>query len=426
MKKKTLIIGIIAIIAVVTFFVLLLKDSESESQFSFVEIKRGNLENIVSSTGTLNPVRTVEVGTQVSGIINELFVDFNDNVKKGQVLAIIDTVKLAVAIREAKSELIRAEAQYDQSIYNYNRNKDLFEQHLVSELDFKTSETEKRTAYASLMTSKITLERAETSMNYAVVKSPIDGKVIHRSVEPGQTVAASFQTPTLFLIAEDLSKMEIHADVDESDVGQIKEGQSVRFTVQAYPDKTFNGTVRQIWLQPTTIQNVVNYTVVVDAANDEGLLLPGMTATVDFIIEQRQDVLLVPNTALRFQPTEEMIANVRKNIHNRFDTLPDSIRVRRRQQTEIPQGQFAENQPKPSSFNENVMKNIASLWYIDDEGNFDVRMVRGGLTNGKMTEITSDFGIYEGMRVINGFLKSSEEQSSERRFGPGFGGRPPF
>jgi len=304
MKKKKLIIGIIAIVAVVTFFVLLLKDSESESQFSFVEIERGNIENIVSSTGTLNPVRTVEVGTQVSGIINELFVDFNDNVKKGQVLAILDTIKLAVAIREAKSGLIRAEAQYDQSIYNYNRNKDLFEQHLVSELDFKTSETEKRTAYASLVTSKIALERAETNMKYAVVKSPIDGKVIHRSVEPGQTVAASFQTPTLFLIAEDLSKMEIHADVDESDIGQIKEGQEVRFTVQAYPDKTFNGTVRQIWLQPTTIQNVVNYTVVVDAANDEGFLLPGMTATGDFIVAQVQDVLLVPNTALRFQPTE--------------------------------------------------------------------------------------------------------------------------
>ncbi len=425
MKKKKLIIGIIAIIAVVIFFVLLLKDSEPESQYSFVEIERGDLENIVSSTGTLNPVRTVEVGTQVSGIINELFVDFNDNVKKGQVLAILDTVKLAGSIREAKSGLIRAEAQYDQSIYNYNRNKDLFEQHLVSELEFKASETEKRTAYASLLTSKITLERAETNMKYAVVKSPIDGKVIHRSVEPGQTVAASFQTPTLFLIAEDLSKMEIHADVDESDVGQVKEGQPVRFTVQAYPDKTFNGRVRQIWLQPTTIQNVVNYTVVVDAANDEGFLLPGMTATVDFIVEHRQDVLLVPNTALRFQPTEEMIANVRKNIHNRFDTLPDSIRVRRRQPAEIPQGKFAENQPKPSSFNENVMKNSASLWYIDDEGNFAVRRVRTGITNGKMTEIVSNISIYKGMRVINGLLKSSEKQSSERRSGPGFG-RPPF
>lgn len=277
LKKRTkIIIGAVLLVAVVVFCgTIIRKHSNGSAKFTYARVERGNIENTISSTGTLNAKGTVEVGTQVSGTISKVSADFNDRVRKGQILAVLDTTALASSVRDAEANLVKAQAQYDLARTKYEDAQELYQNNLISKIDFKTSKTEYQAARATLLSAQANSERTHTNLKYAVIRSPINGTVINRNIEPGQTVAASFSTPTLFVITEDLSQMEIHAYVDESDIGQVKKGQSVRFTVDAYPDETFYGTVRQIRLQPETIQNVVNYTIVVDATNDKGLLLPG-------------------------------------------------------------------------------------------------------------------------------------------------------
>ncbi len=333
MKKKVLIpLGVI-VAALAVFLILWAGRNGAESTYQFVEITRGNLENTVSATGTVNPVSTVEVGTQVSGIIDVLNVDFNDVVRKEQVLAVLDTSLLKAAVLDAQAQVDRTQPLYDQAVADHRRNLPLFEKGFISEQEFLPLEISVKTTRASLQSARVALGRAETNLDYAVIRSPIYGTVIQRAVEQGQTVAASLQAPVLFIIAEDLSQMEIHAQVDESDIGYIQEGQTVRFDVQAYPDRMFSGIVKQVRLQPTTVQNVVNYTVIVDAPNPDGLLLPGMTATIDFIIEQREDVLLVSNAALRLQPTQEMLQEIRRTMQRRLESMPNSIRNQTRERT---------------------------------------------------------------------------------------------
>ncbi len=430
MKKIFVIGGILIIaIAVVGYFFLGGQNS-NEGDFEFAEIKRGNIENIVSSTGTLSAVGTVEVGTQVSGIVDQVYVDFNDEVKKGQVLAVLDTTLLAIAIRDAEAGVLRAKAQYDQAKSDFDRSKILYEKNLISELEFTAAKTQLQTSLASLKSSEVSLERAKNNFKYAVICSPINGKVINRNVEPGQTVAASFSTPTLFLIAKDLSKMEIRTFVDESDIGEIIEGQEVRFTVQAYSDITFTGFVKQIRLQPQSIQNVVNYTVIVDAENDDGLLLPGMTATVDFVIEQKQNVLLVPNTALRFQPTEKMLEEYRANMQKAFESLPDSVKERSRQRLEgfrQSSGGTGEGMRGMSegTQNMNMPRDISRLWYIDENGKPNMMRIRIGATDGKVTEIKSGRDVKESMKVITGLAKKDVQATSNRTPSPTFR-RSPF
>ena len=334
--KKIILIAIVVVVAlVVGVRYVSVRSDHKEGPYQFVEVTRGDLENVISSTGTLRAVGTVEVGTQVSGTIDRMDVDFNDSVREGQVLAVLDTALLRIAVLDAEANLFRAQAQYEQAQAEYTRNLPLFEKGYLSEKEFLPIRINVKTTDAAVRLAQTSLERAQTNMNHAIIRSPIDGMVIQRNVEPGQTVAANFSAPTLFVIAKDLSHMEIYATVDESDIGQIKEGQSVRFTVEAYPDETFYGTVRQIRLQPITIQNVVNYTAVIDVVNESGLLLPGMTATVDFVVEERKDVWLVPNAALRFRPTQEMLAELRKRMRargqERLNALPDSLKERARQ-----------------------------------------------------------------------------------------------
>ncbi len=277
-------------------------DAAVKPPFQVAEVHRGTLETLVSSTGTLAAVETVDVGTQVSGTISRLAVDFNDRVKKGQVLAVLDPALFQAAVAEAEATVQKARAQLAQAEDEFRRNKPLLEQGFISEQDFLPYQTGVATAKADLASAQAGLKRAQTNLSYAVIRSPIKGIIIARNVDAGQTVAASFNTPTLFVIAKDLANMQIEATVDESDIGQIRQGQAVRFTVQAYPDRTFTGKVTQIRLQPQTISNVVNYTVIIQAENARGLLLPGMTATVDFVVAQVKNALLVPNAALRFQP----------------------------------------------------------------------------------------------------------------------------
>jgi HlyD family secretion protein len=279
------------------------RSPNGQPRYLLAQVTRGSLESLVSSTGTLAALETVEVGTQVSGTIARIEADYNDSVRKGQVLAVLDQALFTAQVLEAEANVTRARATLVQAEDEYRRNQPLFEKGFLSAQEFLPVSTAVDTARATLAAAEASLARARTNLAYTVIRSPIDGTVIKRSVEAGQTVAASLNTPTLFLIARDLSHMRIEADVDESDIGQIRNGQRVRFTVQSYPGETFAGTVSQIRLQPRTISNVVNYTVLIDAHNDRELLLPGMTATIDFVVNRVDDALLVPNAALRFQPS---------------------------------------------------------------------------------------------------------------------------
>ncbi|NDY71607.1 efflux RND transporter periplasmic adaptor subunit [Desulfobacter hydrogenophilus] len=271
------------------------------SQFRMEKIKRGSIENTVSCTGTLSAVGTVEVGTQVSGTINKVLVDYNDRVTKGQILAELDLDTFNAAVDAAAASVIKTSALYKQATADYERNKPLYEQGHLSAEEILVYKTEKETARAEFLSAQAVVKKEKINLRNAQIRSPINGVVLQRDIEEGQTVAASLSTPTLFIIAENLSNMEIEASVDESDIGMVNKGQKVTFTVQSYPDDLFYGTATQIQMNPTEISNVVTYTVIVAAPNMDGKLLPGMTATADFVVEKAENKLLVSNAALNFR-----------------------------------------------------------------------------------------------------------------------------
>ncbi len=415
MKKILYSIGIIIVVVAIGLIIFNAVSSKgANNQYTFDKITRGNLVNTVSSTGTINAVSTVEVGTQVSGIIDKLYVDFNDQVRKGQLMAVLDTVLLKTTLMDAQANMEKAKAQLEQANADYERNLPLFQKKLISEAEFLPIQIQLKTQKANLISAQASLERAERNLKYAFIHSPINGTVIQRNVEEGQTVAASLQAPVLFVIAEDLSKMEIHAQVDESDIGVIKDGQKVTFTVQAYPDKTFNGVVRQIRLQPTTVQNVVNYTVIIDAANNDNLLLPGMTATIDFIVEERKDVLLVPNTALRFQPSEEVMKNFISKEQKQFESMPDSLKSKMQFG-----GTFQRGQNSGYSSGQRP-KDSGRVWYLDNNHNLAMARFKTGATDGKETEIVKSRELEEGMQVIIGMKQNGNESNSNNNRPRGF------
>ena len=304
--KKIYLYIIVGVVVVGTGGYFLLSGSGTkEAKYRTEKASRGGIVVQVRATGTINPVKTVAVGSQVSGIISKINVDFNSNVKQGEVIATIDETLLAASVKEAKANLARNQAQVNQSQRDLKRTTDLFSKELVSQSDLDAAKTAYETAKAQCMQTEAALERANVNLKYAVIKSPIDGVVISRDVDVGQTVAASLQTPKLFSIANDLKSMQVEASVDEADIGQIKVDQPVTFTVDAYPEEQFKGRVSQIRLAPATVQNVVTYTVVIEVPNPDLKLRPGMTATVSVLIDKRDDVLRVPTLALRFQPPQE-------------------------------------------------------------------------------------------------------------------------
>ncbi len=422
-KKRLLIIGIVVIAAVVLWLVLGRGDGQGENRYEFAEIERGDLENIISSTGTLSPVGMVEVGTQVSGTIEKVLVNYNEGVRRGQVLAVLDTTMLAASVRDGRANVLKAEALYRKAEIDNDRSIELYERELISESEIEEFRANTMSFEASLLSAKASLDRARANLNYAVIRSPIDGKVIARNVEPGQTVAASFSTPTLFVIAEDLAEMEILAYVDESDIGQITEGQTVRFTVEAYFEQDFHGIVREVRLLPQTVQNVVNYTVVVDATNEEGLLFPGMTATADFLIEEREDVLLVTNAALRLRPTMGMLMEMKESMQKRMEAMPDSVRERvsadrekRGEGGHASSGGWGQGGGHPGGGFGSGMElpeGVGRLWHLDENGRLGVTQIVKGATDGRTTEIVSG-DVEEGMSVITGVTEEEEEQSGSR------------
>lgn len=308
-KSVIVLIGVLSLTILVWWAWMHQESSRTKPSFKFAQVNRGKLEVLVTSTGTLAAVETVEIGTQVSGTIEQLLVDYNDQVKKGQVLARLDQSSFTASVNKAKADVLKAQAELKQAEDEFRRNAPLFDKGYISEQEFLPITTAVDTTKASLQSAEASLEQAQIDLEHTVIRSPIDGTVIDRSVDAGQTVAASLSTPTLFLIAEDLSRMQIETQVDETDIGQIRQGQSVRFTVQSYFDQNFIGSVRQIRLQPETVDNVVTYTVIVDATNESGRLMPGMTATVDFVVHQSENALLVPVAALNFTPDPNRDSN---------------------------------------------------------------------------------------------------------------------
>jgi HlyD family secretion protein len=423
MKRVLTIVGLVGIVGVGAAALLERGRGGSQESYRLVQVTRGDVQQTVSATGTLNAVRTVQVGTQVSGQIAELDADFNSHVRRGQVVARLDTTLLAQAVASAQTDLARAQAGLEQTRFLAEQADRLHAAASMTDTDWRTAQYNYQVAQASLQASRIALQRAQQNLDYAVIRSPIDGVVIERDVDVGQTVAASFSAPQLFLIAEDLHRMQILASVDESDIGAIKNGQPVTFTVQAYPDRGFTGRVEQVRMQSKTTDNVVNYTVVVAVDNPDGALLPGMTATLSFETAKATDVFRVANAALRFRPTTEMVAEVRAERREAGDSgragaaADSSARAAWRARMEAgaggTDGVRAESAAgrTGAGWGAGQSADVATLWYLDAQGRPQVMRVRKGLTDGQVTEVTGR-QLREGMEIIAGTTSGTAAQST--------------
>ena len=306
----------VVVIVIVAVAAWAMSGGKKEEDINFKEEKVAlkTLQNSVTATGTIEAVTSVTVGTQVSGIVNKLYVDYNSQVKKGQVIAELDKTNLLSELNTAKANLASAQSSLNYQAANMERYKTLYKKGLVSADEYENALLTYRQAKEQVASSKENVQRAQTNLGYATITSPIDGTVISKSVEEGQTVAASFNTPELFTIAKDLTNMQVVANVDEADIGGVKEGNRVTFTVDAYPDDTFEGTVKQVRLEATTTNNVVTYEVVISAPNADLKLKPGLTANVTIYTQERSGVLAVANKALRFTPTKETVGKDMKIV----------------------------------------------------------------------------------------------------------------
>lgn len=383
-KKKALVIAAVAAIAALAVWLLSGGKKEEKITFDTAAVAPANIMNSITATGTIEPVTSVTVGTQVSGIVSKLFVDYNSAVKKGQVIAELDKTNLMSQLNTAKTQLATAQSQLNYQTANYNRYKTLFEKGLVAADDFDNAKLSYTQAKEQVASAKEEVQRAQTNLGYATITSPIDGVVLSKSVEEGQTVAASFSTPELFTIAQDLTNMQVVADVDEADIGNVKEGERVTFTVDAYPDDTFEGEVKQVRQEATTTNNVVTYEVVISAPNADLKLKPGLTANVTIYTAERKGVLSVPSKALRFTPQKETVGKMK---------IVDVANAKNK------------------------------VWTI--EGNSIVaHKVNIGMTDGTNTQIVG--GIAEGTKVITGLnVMGGEEkmpmeaQGEKSPFAPG-------
>jgi HlyD family secretion protein len=437
MRKRIIILLTFVAVLAVVFGIFRARRANGNSTYRFAQVERGDVTQVVSTTGTLQAIKSVQVGTQVSGQISQLSVDFNDHVHKGQLLARIDPTLLQQQVRSAEANLDRATAALEQNRQEFQRDTVLYARKVLSESDYETARYNYAVARAELQSARISLAQARRNLAYTEITSPIDGVVIERDVDVGQTVAANFSAPQLFLLAEDLSKLEIIAAVDESDIGQIKQDQNVSFTVQSYPDRTFAGRVRQVRLQSTTTSNVVTYNVVVSVENPGGLLLPGMTATVDFEVAKATDVFKVSSAALRLQPTTAMLAKLPR--HGRPDSLRAGGGPGAGMDRSAGRAGRSGRAGRDSAFaHRGAMRDSTSrgrLWYLDDQGHLAVLPVHTGISDGKVTEISGPPQLAAGLKVIVAVTsgkaaKSDNSNSSNSPFQNqqqrrSFGGPPP-
>ena len=319
MKKRNLLIAAGVVAAGVCIWLIARPSKGPKVLLETAPISHITIRNSVTATGTVEPVTQVEVGTQVSGIIDKLYADYNDQVKAGQLIAEMDKVTLQAELESAQAQLASSKTEYEYQTKNYARTKTLHEKQLVSDAEYDQAFYLYETARNAYEQSQAAMVKVKRNLGYATITSPIDGVVISRAVEEGQTVAAGFETPTLFTIANDLTQMQVVADVDEADIGQVADGQRVQFSVDAYPDDTFEGTVLQVRLEATTESNVVTYEVVIDAPNPDLKLKPGLTANVTIFTLEKDDATAVPTKALRFVPNAELLGELGLTIDQTFD-----------------------------------------------------------------------------------------------------------
>jgi HlyD family secretion protein len=397
-KKSYIAVGLVLILSIIGVLVHRLAFAKETTAYRFAKIERGSVQSTVSATGTLNAVTTVSVGTQVSGQVSELLVDFNDHVKKGQLLARIDPTLAQAAVTDAQANLEKAQAQALQASRDYARNRELTNDGLVARSAFEVSQSSATVADAGVKSARVALDRARQNLSYTNIYAPIDGVVVERNVQQGQTVAASLSAPQLFLIANDLSQMQILAQVGESDIAQIKEGQPVSFTVQALTGQTFKGAVKQVRLQSTTTDNVVNYTVVVSVPNADGKLLPGMTARVNFLTKQADNVLKVSNSALRYKPTDAEAAALKAARPTTATSTTSTAKTSTAKTATTTSARSGRNGGARTG-----SSNFGTLYYLDANGKLAVARVKTGINDGSTTEITGKT-IKEGMQVIAGTI----------------------
>ncbi len=380
-------------------------DGKELPQFRTAPVVRTSIKSTVSATGTLSAVRTVQVGTQASGQISKIYVDFNDKVKQGQLLARIDPTLQEQAVEDAQAQLEKAQAQLTQAQDDYTRNKQMLDARVITPQEFETVQSTFSVQQATVKSAQIALDRARQNLSYTNIYAPIDGQIVERDVDVGQTVAASLSAPQLFLIANDMSEMQILASVDESDIGQIKEGQPVQFTVQSYPGQTFTGTVKQVRLQSTTTDNVVNYTAVIGVKNPDGKLLPGMTATVQFLTAAANNALTVPNAALRIKPTAEMLAQA--GIKSPTAGASGSATTGARPAGATASATAGTGGGARTGYTKRAgtgaVSSVATLWTVDSTGTLHPVRVHTGLSDGTKTVVTGQ-GLTENMQVITSII----------------------
>ncbi|HTX18474.1 MAG TPA: efflux RND transporter periplasmic adaptor subunit [Bacteroidota bacterium] len=411
MKNRIVLLVVLAIVVIgAGGFFIFSNGSAGDVNYRFEKVSRGDVQVVVTATGTLNADTTVQVGTQVSGTIQKLYVDFNSKVKKNQVVALIDPTFLQSSVEDAEANLQRAKAQTNVSKRTFERTKALMAKNLASQADYDNAITTYESNVAAQKQAQSELDRANINLKYATVRSPIEGVVISRNVDVGQTVAASFAAPVLFTIANDLTKMQVQADVDEADIGRVQVGQDVSFTVDAYPEQTFHGSVAQIRLAPVTVQNVVNYTVIIDVPNPDMKLMPGMTATVSILISKKEGVLKVPTIALRFQPPQDLI-EVRKDSAAGPE---DSVRAERRRQ--FMQG-AAGGQGGQNPWAGRAGFSPSRLWVLTKDKKLSPIFVRPGMSDGTFTEIVHG-KVDDGQEVVVGIL-SQRPNGGNTPLGPG-------
>ncbi len=449
--KKKVIIGVVLVVViagVVLGFTLFGRGDNKKATYKKEAVGRGNIEALVVTTGTLNPVIIVEVGSQVSGKIEKLYVDFNSRVKKNQLLAELDKSLYEAKVqqneanyRSSVASLDKAKVTLDNTKKKYERDKNLFEKNLISFEEMEATETQYYGAVTDLKSAEARVEQAQSTLDsskvdltYTIIRSPIDGVVISRNVNVGQTVAASFQAPVLFKIANDLSKMQMECSVDEADIGKVKESQAVRFSVYAYPDETFTGVVSQVRYSAEVVQNVVTYTTIVEVENPEMKLRPGMTATVSIVSGEAKDALRVPNSALRFNPNlsaeelKKIMESMRQEMMaKRGGTSQEGALSQaegtRRQDTQR-QGSGQEQgmmfRREGGGVSGSQMRQVARVWTEDEKGKLKLIFIRTGVTDNTYTQVTWG-DLKEGQLIITG-MASGTTRSSTQQSPPGGGG----
>jgi len=434
MKKKLLFGTMIIIIAAIVLWATIYKNGkDGDLTYETKIIDRGDIEALVDTTGTLNPVTIVDVGSQVSGRIQALNADFNSKVKAGQIIAKLDPElfitkvnqnkanydSAAASVAKAKVELLNSERQYQRALSLFNKDLLSFEEKESSETKYYSAKADLQSAESKLKQAESQLKSSEVDLAYTIIKSPIDGVVISRNINAGQTVAASFQAPVLFQIANDLTKMQVECSVDEADIGQVKEGQQVKFTVDAFPEQRFSGVVSQVRYAPEVVQNVVTYTTIVEVENPELKLRPGMTATVSIVVGQAKNVLRVPNSALRFTPElsqEEMRA------------LFEKMRAERQAQRGGQPGTGPRQQGGPGGQNSGAASGGSQrttpprVWTRDADGQLKMIFMKTGVTDNVYTEILrSSLELEEGQELLTGTNGGDSTQSPGPPRGMGMG-----